>query len=47
MIRCVKCSKEAEYTVNGQSVCKEHKEDNEKIGIGDNMGDKLIGNILR
>ncbi len=44
MIRCVKCSKEAEYIVDGQSVCKKHKEDKEetrKIS----MGDRLVGPI--
>jgi len=41
MIRCVKCSKEAEYTVNGQSVCKEHRGDKEETK-GISMGERMV-----
>lgn len=41
MIRCTKeeCDKEAIYIVDGQSVCKEHKEDKGSMS----SGDRLIG----
>ncbi len=45
-MKCNKCDKEAEYIVDGQSVCKEHKE-----GKGEDceasVGDRLAGNIQR
>ena len=48
-MKCVKCNKEAEYIVDGQSVCKDHKEDKEEEGIGEevSMGDRLAGDIQR
>ncbi len=47
-MKCTKCDKEAEYIVDGQSVCKEHKEHKEhkedkperEEGT---MGDRLVG----
>ncbi len=39
-----KCDKEADYIVNGQSVCKEHKENKEpeQEQTGQSAADKMI-----
>ncbi len=48
-MKCTKCNKEAEYIVDGQSVCQDHKEGKEDESIGEevSMGDRLVGNIQR
>ncbi|KKL17988.1 hypothetical protein LCGC14_2479970 [marine sediment metagenome] len=44
-MKCTKCDKEAEYIVDGQSVCKEHKEHKEDKPEREEgtMGDRLVG----
>ncbi len=45
-MKCTKkdCSKEAEYIVDGQSICKEHRKENPKEPEEEpTAGEKMIG----
>jgi len=45
-MKCNHCDKEAEYIVDGQSVCKDHKEGSEhdeEPGDGKTPGERLAG----
>ena len=49
-LRCIKCGDKADYIVNGDSLCKEHKNSKETKEVKETkedepstMGEKLVG----
>lgn len=41
------CENEAQYVVDGQSVCREHKGDSDDAGEGQTMGEKMVNGTSR
>ena len=43
MMKCTKCDKQAEYVIDGQSVCKKHSNQEEEQGTS--MADRMVGRL--